>query len=130
DRAISAARDAFDNGPWPRTPIAQRVEILGRMLDWLEGNRSRIIDLIIREAGATAMLADFLQFGIPMKHARTMLKDALLIQPKFASAEVTPDFTGKKVLGTAITVHDPIGVVACITPYNFPYFLNIGKLYH
>jgi acyl-CoA reductase-like NAD-dependent aldehyde dehydrogenase len=130
DQAIAAARQAFDKGPWPRTPIEERVVVLGKMLDWLEGNRARIVDLIIREAGATAMLADFLQYGIPMKHARTMLKDALHIKPKIAPVEVTPDFTGGKVLGTAVTTFDPIGVVACITPYNFPYFLNIGKLYH
>lgn len=130
EQAIACAREAFDKGPWPRMSMQERVAILGKMLGWLESNRGRIVDLIIREAGATAMLAEFMQYGVPMKHAATMLKDALLIQPKYAPAEVTPNFTGQKVLGTAITVHDPIGVVACITPYNFPYFLNIGKLYH
>ncbi|MET0379535.1 MAG: aldehyde dehydrogenase family protein [Spongiibacteraceae bacterium] len=130
DQAIASAREAFDKGPWPRTPIQERVAILGKMLDWLDSNRARIIDLIVQEAGATRMLAEFLQYGIPMKHARTLLADALHIKPKFAPLEITPDFTGSKVLGTAVTVHDPIGVVACITPYNFPYFLNIGKLYH
>lgn len=130
EQAIAAARAAFDDGPWPRMTMQQRVDILSKMLDWLEQNKARIIDLIVREAGSTLGLADFLQYGIPMKHARTLLRDALLIRHKHTPVEVSPSFTGGKVLGTAVTVHDPVGVVACVTPYNFPFFLNVGKLYH
>jgi acyl-CoA reductase-like NAD-dependent aldehyde dehydrogenase len=130
EQALASAREAFDRGPWPRMKMRQRVDILNRMLDHLEQNKARIVDLIVREAGATQMLADFLQYGIPMKHARTLLRDALLIQPKQIPAEVSFAADGSRVLGTSIVTHDPIGVVACITPYNFPYFLNIGKLCH
>jgi acyl-CoA reductase-like NAD-dependent aldehyde dehydrogenase len=130
EQALASARAAFDRGPWPRMTAQQRVAILTKMLDWLEQNKPRLIDLIVREAGATLGLADFLQYGIPMKHARTLLSDALLIQPKHTPVEVSPSFTGGKVLGAGVTVFDPVGVVACITPYNFPFFLNIGKLCH
>lgn len=130
EQALATARAAFERGPWPRMSMQRRVDILSKMLDWLEQNKPRIIDLIVREAGSTLALAEFLQYGVPMKHARALLRDALQIEPKHTPLEVTPSFTGGKVLGAAVTVFDPVGVVACVTPYNFPFFLNIGKLCH
>jgi acyl-CoA reductase-like NAD-dependent aldehyde dehydrogenase len=65
-----------------------------------------------------------------MKHARALLRDALTIKDKYTPLEVSPNLSGGKTLGMAVTVHDPVGVVACITPYNFPYFLNVAKLMH
>ena len=128
--AIAAAREAFDKGPWPRMAMAERVRVLRAFLDHLQGRAAEITELIVKEAGSTVMLAQFLQFGIPMKHAYASLEEALRIEPKFAPLEVTPNMAGTKTLGTAVTVYDPVGVVSAITPYNFPFFLNIGKLIH
>ncbi|MXX28593.1 MAG: aldehyde dehydrogenase family protein, partial [Gammaproteobacteria bacterium] len=36
DRAVAAARQAFDSGPWPRLPVADRVAVCGRLCDALE----------------------------------------------------------------------------------------------
>lgn len=130
EQALASAREAFDHGPWSRLSMQQRVDILTKMLDHLDQNKARVIDLIVREAGSTQMLAEHMQYGVPMKHARALLREALTIAPKHSPFELTPAFDGSKVLGTAVTVFDPIGVVACITPYNFPFFLNIGKLCH
>lgn len=129
-QALDSARQAFDGGTWPRLSMQERVRILGRMLDYLESQQARIVELIVLEAGATQVLANFLQYGIAMKHARTLLRDALRVQPDHTPVELSPDMTGGKTLGAAITVYDPVGVVACITPYNFPFFLNLSKLFH
>lgn len=130
DQAIAAARDAFDRGPWPRLTIGERVAYLQKLHAYLMSKQDDIVGLIIREAGATAAVGRFLHFGIPMKHAAYLLKEAQRIEPSASPIEITPSPTGTRVLGTAVTVHDPIGVVAAITPYNFPFFLNVIKLFH
>jgi aldehyde dehydrogenase (NAD+) len=127
--AIGAAANAFENGSWPRLSMRERVTKLEQMLGWLAGQSARIIDLIVQEAGSTRMLASFLHYGLPMKHAQAGLEEALRILPEMTPLEVTPSMDGRKVLGTAVTEHEPVGVVAAITPYNFPYFLNVGKIF-
>src|SRR3546814_8511482 len=69
DAAIGAARTTFDKGDWPHLPLAERQAVLTRFLNALDARKSEIVDMIVAEAGATRMLAEFLQYGIPMKHA-------------------------------------------------------------
>lgn len=130
EQAISAAREAFDKGAWPRMSMRERVGILNRMHAHLMAKRSEIIDLIVSEAGATRMLAEFLHFGMAMKHATHLLDEALRLQPALTPVELTPSPDGRTVLGTSVTLHEPIGVVSAITAYNFPFFLNVTKLFH
>ncbi|WAH55376.1 aldehyde dehydrogenase family protein [Pseudomonas silvicola] len=130
EQAIAAARDAFDTGPWPRLSIAERVLVMRRLHDHLQGRREEIVDLVIREAGATQMTAQYLHFGIAMKHAGQLLNDAMRIQSALTPIELTPDAQGRTVLGTSVTLYEPIGVVSAITAYNFPFFLNVTKLFH
>lgn len=130
EQAIAAAREAFDHGPWPRMSVRERIVILERLLDELQRRRSEIVELIVREAGATITLAYFMQFDIPMKHARALLADAQRITDRSSPLEVTPTADGRKVLGASSTIYEPMGVVAGITPYNYPFFLNLGKLCH
>jgi aldehyde dehydrogenase (NAD+) len=70
EAAIAAARHAFDHSDWPHLPVAQRQALMTRFLDAIDARRGEFVDLIVAEAGATRMLAEFLQYGIPMKHAR------------------------------------------------------------
>ena len=130
DEAIAAARNAFDKGPWPNLGAPERVAVLGRMLDYFVERRGEIVDLIVREAGAIQMLAGPMQFDLPMKHARTLLQDALKIEPKLSPIELTPAMDGTKTMGTSVTTPIPRGVVSAITPYNYPFFLNLGKVMH
>ncbi|MDM7956657.1 aldehyde dehydrogenase family protein [Blastomonas sp.] len=128
EAAIGAAREAFDAGPWPRLPQAARQAKLAEFLDAIDRRKAEIVQLIVAEAGATQMLADYLQYGIPMQHARHMValsaRDAVTPLP----VEVTPNMHGTLTLGGGVLSREPMGVVAAITPYNFPFFLNIGKI--
>jgi aldehyde dehydrogenase (NAD+) len=126
--AIGAAREAFDKGPWPRLPQAARIAKLTEFLDAIDRRKAEIVALIVAEAGSTQMLADFLQYGIPMKHARTMV--AISARPSIETlpVEVNPNMQGTLTLGANLLSREPMGVVAAITPYNFPFFLNIGKI--
>ena len=130
EASIAAAREAFDRGTWPRMSTSERADVLAHFVDWLADQRTAIVDLIVREAGATQMLAAALHFDVPMKHARYLLDEARRLEPQATRAEVTPSFDGRLTLGAAFTHFDPIGVVSAITPYNFPFFLNIVKVVH
>ncbi|MEZ5708094.1 MAG: aldehyde dehydrogenase family protein [Blastomonas sp.] len=128
EQAIAAARHAFDKGPWPRLSVRERQAKMSEFLDALDARKAEIVDMIVAEAGATRMLAEFLQFGIPMKHARRSIEVASRPAITSLPVELTPNAQGTTTLGAAIQSREPIGVVAAISPYNFPFFLNIGKV--
>src|ERR1700712_844511 len=74
EAAISAAHEAFHKGPWPRLQQRERQAKMTEFLDAIERRAPEIIQLIVAEAGATQMLAQYLQYGIPMQHARHMVE--------------------------------------------------------
>ena len=128
EAAIAAARHAFDHTDWSRRPVAERQALLTRFLDAVEARKDEIVRLIVAEAGATQMLAGVLQYGIPMKHARRTIEVASRPAVSSLPVELTPNELGGITLGTGVVSREPVGVVAAISPYNFPFFLNIGKV--
>lgn len=128
EAALAAAHEAFHKGPWPRLSQRERQAKMSEFLDAIERRSDEIIRLIVAEAGSTQMLAQFLQYGIPMEHARTAIE--LSSRPAITPlpVETAPAADGSTTLGAGVMVRDPVGVVAAITPYNFPFFLNIGKI--
>ncbi len=128
EAAIQAARDAFDTGSWPRLPQSARIAKLTEFLDAIERRKAEMIALIVAEAGATQMLATYLQYGIPMQHARHMVEISARPAVTPLPVETTPNAQGTITLGGGVISREPMGVVAAITPYNFPFFLNIGKI--
>jgi aldehyde dehydrogenase (NAD+) len=128
DAAIAAARRAFDEGDWPRLPVAQRQAALRQFLARIEERKAEFIALIVAEAGATRSLAEFVQYNIPMKHARRTVELASRSSITPLPVELTPNAQGMTTLGTGVVSREPVGVVAAISPYNYPFFLNIGKV--
>ena len=128
EAAIAAARQAFDKGPWSRMPVRERQAKLTQFLDALDRRAEEIIQLIVDEAGATAMMARFVHYGMPMKVARHTVEIASRPAITPLPVEVTPNAVGKLTLGGAVMSREPVGVVTAITPYNFPFFLNISKI--
>lgn len=126
--AIAAARQAFDQGPWPKLPVDLRQAKLSAFLDAMERRSEEIIALIVAEAGATRLTAEFGQFRVPMQHARHMVKIASRPAVTPLPVEVSPTFAGSLVLSAGVVARDPVGVVAAITAYNFPLLLNLGKM--
>jgi aldehyde dehydrogenase (NAD+) len=128
DAAIAAARRAFDTGPWPRMARQQRVAAMQRFHDALAARADAICALIVAEAGATLGLTRGAQYGLPMKHFRYFLDAAGRDFTRLSQPELTPGADGRKTLGTSIVRYEPVGVVAAITPYNYPYMLNLMKI--
>jgi aldehyde dehydrogenase (NAD+) len=123
-RAIEAARRAFDEGPWPRMTPKERSTVLLRMADVLERRRADLVELNIREAGSTRMLAETLQVGIPLQHFRDTVDRVVT---GFAFEQPMLPSIGQG-LGQGVVLKEPAGVAALISAYNFPLFLNLFKV--
>lgn len=128
DAAIAAARAAFDQGPWPRMSGKERSVIMQAFLDALKARETQIKQLIELEAGATK-IAQYVQFTIPLQHAQFFVDVAARVGPTGLPVSVNATATGAKMLGAGVTVREPVGVVAAITPYNFPFFMNVSKIF-
>lgn len=124
DAAVGAARQAFDEGPWPTMSPAERGRILAAMADELTRRRDELVELNITEAGSTRMLADMLQVGAPIDHFNDLVHRVL---PRFAFEEPVPPIYGQGI-GHGIAIREPYGVAALITAFNFPFLLNLAKV--
>jgi acyl-CoA reductase-like NAD-dependent aldehyde dehydrogenase len=122
--AVTAARAAFDEGPWPRMSPRQRSRVLMRMADELDRRRPELIELSMREAGATRAIAETVQVGIPLLHFRDTVDRALM---GFPFEEPMLPFVGDGI-GQGVVLREPMGVAALIIPFNAPLNLNLGKL--
>ena len=129
DAAVSAARRAFDEGPWPAMTPAQRSAALGRLRDVLADWADDIVGLVVAEAGVPVAVARPSQFDAPMQ-----LFDFFIDRcATFEALRPLPVTTfrnrhGVNVLGAGVVQRSPRGVVAAITPFNAPFFVNLLKV--
>ncbi|KKD06637.1 aldehyde dehydrogenase family protein [Streptomyces sp. WM6386] len=124
DDAVLAARRAFDEGPWGRTTPAERAAVLRRFSDLLAARRSEIVDLTIAEAGAPRKLAQTLQVQSGLDHLKDMADRVLATFP--FSRPMPPTFGAG--IGQGVVLREAAGVVAAITPFNYPFFTNMSKV--
>lgn len=120
DRAVSAARRAQDDGPWPRLDPSERIAAVRRLADLYRPRRREMAQLITAEMGSPISFSKFSQAGLPL-----MLLDAFAdIASRFPWEESRPGVFGEDVL----VRRESGGVVAAIVPWNVPLFLVVGKL--
>jgi aldehyde dehydrogenase (NAD+) len=124
DRAVEAARRAFDGGPWPRMSPRERSDVLQRFVQAVADRRADLVDLIIAEAGCARPFAQALQFDTPLRYASWFAERAAT----FPYLDPLPPQPGPRGLGQGVILKEPIGVVAAITPFNFPLYLNLVKV--
>ena len=124
DRAVEAARRAFDEGPWPRLSPRARSDMLLRFVQTVADRRADLVDLIVAEAGAARPIAQALQFDTPLKYATWFAERTA----SFPFMDPLPPQAGPRGLGQGVILKEPIGVVAAITPFNFPLYLNLVKV--
>jgi acyl-CoA reductase-like NAD-dependent aldehyde dehydrogenase len=124
-RAIEAARRAFDQGPWPWMKPEERAAKLVRMAEILESRAGELRELITAETGSVGWMNDAIQgFG----SIGMLRSNAALVEHSFGWIENGPPTGGPTALGGSAIVREPIGVVAAITPFNFPFMLNVVKV--
>jgi acyl-CoA reductase-like NAD-dependent aldehyde dehydrogenase len=131
DAAIAAARTAFDSGPWPTMTMAERAEIMGRMHRALIARRDRIVALTIAEVGCAQGVTKAMQVDAPLGHFLSAIEQSSRETTEQLPIEATPNPmnpAGPQILGGTTVVREPVGVVAGITGYNFPFLLNLAKV--
>jgi aldehyde dehydrogenase (NAD+) len=123
--AIQAARRAFDEGPWPRMSPRERASTLHRFATILDERHDHLKELVMAETGSIGVLADMIQVRGTIDIAQWV---AEVMELCVRWTEVSPPVGGPKGMSGHAVVREPVGVVSAITPFNFPFFLNIVKV--
>jgi aldehyde dehydrogenase (NAD+) len=121
DAAAAAARAAFDDGPWSRMHHEERAKLLFRMADLLD---ARAEDFALREAMDMGMpYRDFLEIIMPHCSGLFRFFGGLTMNALNGSYRSSYEANLK-----ILTRREPLGVVAAITPFNFPLALTCSKI--
>jgi aldehyde dehydrogenase (NAD+) len=105
DRAVEAARGGFE--AWRQVPVEARVEACAAISAALAERGDEIAALISAEVGMPLKLARTIQAGLPAMDFASM-------------AQVAGEVSWEEQIGNSLVVREPIGVVGCITPWNYP----------
>ena len=105
DAAVKAARAALDG--WSALPVEKRAEYLEKISAGLKGRSDELAKLIAQEVGMPLKMASRIQVGLPIAN--------------FANySKILSGFKFEDRVGNSLVVREPVGVVAAITPWNYP----------
>jgi aldehyde dehydrogenase (NAD+) len=126
--AIAAARTAFDEGLSPRMSRKERSAHLARLRDALAARHDDILALIVAEGGTVPAIAEAVHWAGGMAHLDFCVDLAARDLDETMPLSFAPRPGRAPMLGTEVVVRRPVGVVGAITPYNFPFYLNVCKI--
>lgn len=118
--AITAAREAFDNGPWPLMAPAERAAWLRKLADGIDKRAADFADIWPNEMGIIFGMAQAMSNGISF----TYRSYADIIE-RFPFVEEHPTVAQAKL---GLIVREPVGVVGAIVPWNAPAMLIALKV--
>jgi acyl-CoA reductase-like NAD-dependent aldehyde dehydrogenase len=127
EAACAAAADAFEG--WAATPVEERARLLERAADLLEARAGELVPLVQAETGATLRVTKSMQVPTAIHRLRyyaQAVREPLDIP--IPPAEMPSTALAAGGLIGAVAHRAPVGVVACITPYNFPIVNAAGKI--
>jgi len=120
DRAVAAARDAFDNGEWPRLSPEERMAAVQKFSEVYAAHIPDMAAVITEEMGSPISFSNLAQSPAPWMMLNTFLQVA---------AEYPWEERRQGVLGGDVIVRrEPAGVVGAIVPWNVPQFVIMSKL--
>ncbi|MEU8569759.1 aldehyde dehydrogenase family protein [Streptomyces pathocidini] len=111
--AVTAARAAFPG--WAATPPAERAARLAALRDALAARREEIAETVTAELGAPLAFSRKVHAGLPIAVAGTY-------------AELAASYAFEERIGTSTVLHEPVGVVGAITPWNYPLHQIVAKV--
>lgn len=120
DRAVTAARSAFDEGPWAGISVSERVDWLRKLADGIDARAPDFAVVWPNEMGIVYRLAQAMSGGISFSY-RSYAK----IAGSFAFIEEHPTVSGAEL---GLLVREPVGVVGAIVPWNAPAMLIAAKV--
>lgn len=113
DAAVRAAAGAFT--AWSNLSPQQRAEWLTKIADGLAARTDELADVMSRETGMSRVLSQIIQVGLPVNSFRQ-------------AAAIATAFEYERTIGNSVVVREPMGVVGCITPWNYPLHQIAGKV--
>lgn len=125
--AARAAATALTQGAWPTLTPVQRAGLLREASERFKRHAGDLVELTIAETGALKNVAVTQQVGAVALRLAKFGELALTLQDEPLLPREQPGPSGAS-LGCGVVVRDPVGVVACITPYNFPMTNCAGKI--
>jgi aldehyde dehydrogenase (NAD+) len=126
DAAVASARAAFDSAEWRAYGPAERAAVLNQLADLFEANREELAQLIVDEVGSPIGLARAMQVGSPIEALRWYAEMAIR-GPRGGYEHALPLYD-KPVLSSSVLRYEPVGVVAALSAFNYPFNLLIWKL--
>ena len=112
-RAVAAARSAFEE--WGAIAPEERGKYLGRMADVLSARAAELAETISAEVGTPIKIAQIMQVAGPLAHLAS-------------HARLAEEFSWEEQVSGAKVIKAPVGVVAAITPWNFPLNQVVNKI--
>ncbi|SEL79792.1 aldehyde dehydrogenase [Streptacidiphilus jiangxiensis] len=119
DRAVAAAREAFDHGPWPRLPMAERIAVVTRIKDALAARHQELAELVTLQNGSPML------FSV---RGQALSAVGVFAVALAAAERFTQESERQGTGGPVLVRREPVGVVAAITPWNVPQLTIAGKL--
>jgi acyl-CoA reductase-like NAD-dependent aldehyde dehydrogenase len=114
DQAVAAAKTAFP--AWSATPLRHRAALLVKLADALEAEQGAFARLLTQEQGK------------PLPQALDEIAYSIGTLRHFATLDLPAEVLKEDATRKVVRQHKPLGVVAAITPWNFPVFLLIIKV--
>lgn len=121
DRAVESASRAFDDGRWSRTSPAEREARLHRLADLMERDAAALATIETLDNGKPLSVSSGIDVPDAIRYVRYMAGWPTKIDGRHVSLSA-PDSP------LALTVREPVGVVAAITPWNFPLGMAVQKV--
>lgn len=113
DSAVSAARAAQE--AWRNTPPAERAGFIEKISAGLKARTDELADIVATDIGMPRKMGRRMQVGLPIGILDVCARHA-------------HDFSYAEQVGNSLVLREPIGVAACITPWNYPLFQIATKL--
>ena len=105
DRAVAAAKRAFP--AWSATSVDERAKYCSRIAEGIAARMDEIATLVSEEVGMVKPLSLLVQAGLPYNSFNSI-------------QSIVDGFPWEERVGNSLVVREPIGVVGCITPWNYP----------
>jgi len=122
DAAVEAAKGAFAEGTWRRTPPAQRAALINAVAERLAARADELAALQTRENGATIRITSALHVGLSVAQMQYLAAIAADYEWETPGPAIEP------VAADGVVVREPLGVVAAIVPWNIPLLTTVWKI--
>jgi betaine-aldehyde dehydrogenase len=118
--AVDSAREAFERGPWSKMAPYERARVLLKLADILDESSDEIAKMETQNQGKTIKMSKDSDIPSCSDNIRFFAGACRTMEGKAAS-----EFNG---MGTSFVRREPVGVIACVTPWNYPLMMAVWKV--